>query len=82
MITTTDNRPAYVQRIDRERLMAEAERDAILEGLNELRAYLNSPKFRSLEARQLGNYVNVDDVLLRLNETTYAGVCAADAATR
>jgi len=76
MTRKIDKRPLYVRRIDAERAMAQAELNAVLEGLRDLRRYLNSPKFRAPSDRQ--NLVNVEDVLSRLNETTYAGVVASD----
>jgi hypothetical protein len=76
---TTDRRPAYVRSLDADRRQARAELAAVLDGLNDLRAYLNSPKFRGSSDLRMG-YVNVDDVLLRLNEATYAGVVAYDRA--
>jgi hypothetical protein len=80
MTQNTDNRPAYVRQMDAQRKAAEAERDALLEGLYELRAYLNLPKYRDQASGGLRGLVNVEDVLMRLNETTLAGVVAADRA--
>lgn len=72
----TDNRPLYVRRMDRERREAQAELAALKESLYELKGYLNSPKFRSPSDRQ--GYVNVDDVLLRLDEGSYAALVAGE----
>jgi hypothetical protein len=48
----------------------------LVEGIHELRGYLNSAKFR--EGRgPLKGYVNVDDVLLRLAETELGALDAA-----
>jgi hypothetical protein len=71
--------PAYVRRLDARLRSVEAELAAVHDGLNELRAYLNSPKFRG-DRGPLTYYVNIEDVLARLNDATYAGVVAADRA--
>jgi hypothetical protein len=76
---TADLRPIYVRQLDADRLAAQAERDALLAGMHELRRYLNSPKFRG-ERGPLRDYVNVDDVLLRMNETVSAATLAGDIA--
>lgn len=74
----TDNRPLYVRRLDAERKAAQAELKALQEGLLELRAYLHSPKFQG----PCNDYVNVQDVLLRLNEADWSGLLAGEAANR
>jgi hypothetical protein len=71
-----DKRPVYVRDIDRARRQAETEVLHLVEGIHELRGYLNSAKFR--EGRgPLKGYVNVDDVLLRLAETELGALDAA-----
>jgi|KBSMisStandDraft_5_1062788.scaffolds.fasta_scaffold877996_3 hypothetical protein len=74
-MSTTDNRPLYVRRLDAERRQAQAELGALQEGLNELRAYLTSAKFAPPCAT-----VNPQDVLLRLNESSYAALLAGERA--
>lgn len=59
--------------LDKAELMAE--RDALLRGIGELRRYLLSDKFDS-ERGELAGYVNVKDVLLRLEETKSAAIDA------
>jgi len=66
-----DRRPAYVRQLAASERALRAERDAQEEGLNDLVRYLQSPKF-SVPNR----YVNVDDVLLRLDEAKAAGLRA------
>lgn len=70
----SDTRPLYVRRLDAERLRVTAELEALQDGLVELRAYLNSEKFRAPSDRQF--YVNTEDVLLRLDESLFAAAVA------
>ncbi len=63
-----DNRPVYVQRLDRERREAQAELVGLQSGLLDLVNYLYSPKFAE------HRYVNVDDVILRLQEAKAYGL--------
>lgn len=65
-----DRRPAYVRQLDAECRAAKAELEAIENGLRELRIYLLAPKFST------NRYVNVDDVLLRMEEIRSAGLQA------
>jgi hypothetical protein len=76
----TDNRPAYVRQLDSERRASQAEVRALRAGMLDLVAYLNSPKFHAPSDRM--GYVNVNDVLLRMDEFSTAATVAADEAAQ
>jgi hypothetical protein len=71
-------RPIYVERLDADRRQHLAELAELYSRLGDLRDYLNSPKFRAPSERQ--DYVNVEDVLLRLNEATHFAMIAGEEA--
>jgi hypothetical protein len=68
----------YISKLQEQVRCHQAERAAILEGLNDLTRYLNGAKFSC--GSELDSYVNVKDVLQRIADAKWAGIIAFDAA--
>ena len=66
----------YIERLRIENAGLRREVEAVKTGLNDLRAYLHSPKFRCGD--RLDSYVNICDVLAYLRNAEDAGTMARE----
>lgn len=71
-----ESSPAYARELERRALNAEASLAAIEDSLAHLRAYVSSDKFAGRDGFRHG-HVNVADVILRLDEASFASSQAA-----
>lgn len=71
----------YIEQLRADKLALQREVSALRDGLNDLRAYMQSPKFRC--GHRLDSYVNVADVLAYVRNAENAGTVARESeATR
>jgi hypothetical protein len=62
-----DKRPAYVKRMQAERDEARMELEALRTKVTALRSYLTSDKFRCGDEHEIAGFVNIRDVLSRID---------------
>lgn len=67
---------SYIRQLQADNAALHREIAAIKSGLNELRAYLHSPKFRCGDT--LDSYVNLSDVLAYVRNAEDAGIQARE----
>ena len=66
----------YIKRLQADNAGLQREVEAIKDGLNDLRSYLDSSKFHCGD--RLDNYVNIADVLAYLRKAEIAGILAGE----